>query len=257
VNPAFAGRYGEFERWHWWFRGREEILTAVLRRELSGSAGRVIVSVGCGPVEGLGWLAAIAGPRGRVVGVDADATHGRAVGTTRVVVGRIEAPPLRAGIADAVVALDVLEHVEDDAGALAAAARLVRPGGLVLVTVPALQALWGRQDVVSHHRRRYSRALLRRTFAAAGLPAPRATYFNTLLLPPVAAIRLLRRVAGREGGERSDFDDGRPGVVNDLLRRVFAAERHLVSRISLPLGVSLLATARPATPGSSTGTTPG
>jgi SAM-dependent methyltransferase len=143
-----------------------------------------------------------------------------------------------------VLALVVLEHLDVDAAGLREAARLARPGGWLLVTVPALPSLWGSQDAVSQHRRRFTRGTLLRTFARARLPAPRATYFNTFLLPPVAGVRLARRMLGLAERPRSDFDDNRPGWLNELLSAVFAAERHLVARLGLPVGVSLLATLR-------------
>jgi len=247
VNPAFAQRYGDFERWHWWFRGRRRIIAAVLRRELDAAGVRRIVSLGCGPATDLAWLSSFVVPGGSVVGVDADPSHARSTPTGVVLaVGRIERVPLRPGAADAVLALDVLEHVEDDAGALREARRLLHPGGVLIVTVPALPSLWGAQDEVNEHRRRYTRATLRGAFARADLPAPRLTYFNALLLPPIAAVRWARRGRQTRHAARSDFEDNRPGLANDLLAAVFAAERHVVPRVALPLGVSLLATARAA-----------
>ena len=245
MNPAYARQYADFERWHWWFRGRRSILETVLRRELGVGRARTIVSLGCGPAEGLAWLAALAGPGGRVVGIDADPTHAQpAAPGVALVVARMEAPPLHAGVADAVLGLDVLEHIADDAHGLAEAARLVRPRGLLLVTVPALPSLWGAQDEANHHLRRYTKTTLRAAFARAGLPAPRVSYFNTLLFPPVAAVRWARRGLGAQGEVRSDFEDNRPGLANDILTRVFALERHLVHRLPMPIGVSLLAVAR-------------
>lgn len=241
MNPAYARQYADFERWHWWFRGRRRILETVLRRELGAGDARTIVSLGCGPAEGIAWLATF----GRVVGVDAEREHARP-GTPGValVVARIEAAPLRPHAADAVLGLDVLEHIADDARGLAEAAHLVRPGGLLLVTVPALQSLWGAQDEASHHLRRYTKRTLGAAFARAGLPAPRMSYFNTLLFPPVAAVRWARRALPRPDTARSDFEDNRPGLANDVLAALFAAERHLVHRVPLPVGVSLLATVR-------------
>jgi hypothetical protein len=81
-------------------------------------------------------------------------------------------------------------------------------------------------------------------FERAGLPAPASTYFNSLLVAPIACVRLVRRWLGTADEGRSDFDDARPGVANDLLAWLFGAERHLVSRVRLPVGVSLLATLR-------------
>jgi SAM-dependent methyltransferase len=139
----------------------------------------------------------------------------------------------------------VIEHVDDDAAALAEAARLVRPGGFVLATVPALPSLWGGQDDVSHHKRRYTARSLADAFERAGLPLAWSSYFNTALFPAIAAVRWSRRLVGRGAQEAvSDFESARPGALNELLERIFAAERHAVGRVRLPAGVSLIAVAR-------------
>jgi SAM-dependent methyltransferase len=244
MNPDFAAQYGDYERWHWWFRGRERILAAVLRRELAARPPGLVVSLGCGPAEGIDWLRPFLAPGGHVVGIDMQVANG-AQHPIAVVTGRAESAPLRSACADVVLALDVIEHLDDDAAGLREATRLLIPGGLLVVTVPALPSLWGPQDVVNHHRRRYRKGTLRDAFARARLPAPRITYFNALLLPPIAAMRWLRNL-GTADAERSDFEDSRPGLANDVLAAVFAAERHLVPRMPLPLGVSLLATLRTA-----------
>lgn len=244
MKQEFAAGYGQLEVWHWWFRGRQRILEAVLRRTLPTNERLAIASLGCGPAEGLGWLAPFAGG-GRVVGVDVERGHARRIPPSiEYVLGRAEDAPFASHAFDAVLALDVLEHLDDDAAGLREAVRLVRPGGWLFLTVPALPSLWGSQDTVSHHRRRYTRASLLDVYARARLPAPRATYFNSLLFPPIAAVRWARQLLGLAERERSDFDDSRPGLVNDLLAGVFALERHLVPRVRLPIGVSLLAVSR-------------
>jgi SAM-dependent methyltransferase len=243
--PEYAARYGNLEQWHWWFRGRQRILADVLERELPAGRTRSLCVVGCGPAEGLDWLRPFAGPGGWVIGVDPDPTHARALQSgVQVVVGRMEAIPLAAGAVDAVLAFDVLEHVDDDGAALREVRRLIKPGGLLAVTVPAMPSLWGAQDVVNRHMRRYTRATLRAAFARADLPPPRTSYFNSLLLPMVAAVRWTRRLLGKAEEARTDFDDNRPGALNDALMHVFAAERDLLRRTALPIGVSLLATLR-------------
>ena len=234
MKPDYAARYGSLERWHWWFRGRQRIFEDILRRELPDDRRRVVVTVGCGPIEGLRWLLPFAGHEGRVIGLDADASHaGNLIPGVLYVVGRLETTPLHDACADVVLALDVLEHIEDDVAALREAARMIRPGGVLIVSVPALPSLWGPQDEVNLHVRRYTRSRLADAFSRSGLPRPRLSYFNTFLFPVVAAVRWARRLTGRN-------DDNRPGLMNDFLLSVFQLERILLRRVTLPVGVSLL-----------------
>jgi SAM-dependent methyltransferase len=245
LQRHYAERYGELEEWHWWFRARREIIEHELRRRLPETSSSVIVSVGCGPPEGgLAWVLPLAGPEGRVVGLDADPLHARRLGPrVEYVVGRLEQAPFSNAAFDCVLALDVIEHLDDDTGGLREAARLVRRGGKLVVTVPAFPHLWGSQDVVNQHRRRYTKHMLVSAFRRAQLPDPWVTYFNTILYAPIALIRLGRRALGLAHRARSDFDGSRPGLANEALRRVFAAEKHLMRFCRLPVGVSLLAIA--------------
>jgi SAM-dependent methyltransferase len=245
MNPDFAERYGYWEEWHWWFRARQRIIESLLRRELSEIASPSIISVGCGPLEGLKWLPPIAGENGRVVGLDAEPLHASTPGKSlNYVVGRIEEAPFASSTFDAVLALDVLEHLDDDVKGIGEMFRLLKPGGLLLLTVPAFPSLWGAQDIVSQHRRRYTKRTLSKTFNQADLPIPWITYFNTLLFPPIAAVRWGRKALGMANSEQGDFEGSRPGILNDILEGVFASERHIVCRTSMPFGVSLLAMLR-------------
>jgi SAM-dependent methyltransferase len=269
MRERFAQEYEDLEQWHWWFRGRQRILEAVLKREFRRlpapphrSGPRRLATLGCGPASGLEWLVAAVGEEGIVIGIDSDPTGAlrRLSSGARscprgvaFVYGQAEEAPLLPASCDAVLALDVLEHIDDDASALAEAARLVRPGGLVLVTVPALASLWGNQDVVSEHKRRYTGRSLAKTFDRARLSLAWQTYFNTALFPVIAGARWTRRLLALSDDERSDFEQGRPGRLNDFLTRVFAAERHLVGRARLPIGVSLLAVGRLPEPPSTNG----
>lgn len=243
MKKDFAQSYGELEDWHWWFRGRQRVLQSVLSRQLAGKNPKRILSVGCGPAEGLQWLTAYVNDGGKVVGLDVEPLHARSSKDVQFVVGSIENAPLEDHSFDAVLALDVLEHLDDDSAGLREAFRLVKPGGLLLITVPALPSLWGSQDLVSEHRRRYTRRSLEHLFSSAGLPDSKITYFNTLLFPLAAAVRWSRRL-GSKPEPRSDFDDNQPGVLNEILTGIFSAERFLVDRTPLPIGVSLLATCR-------------
>jgi SAM-dependent methyltransferase len=245
MDREFAASYVNLETWHWWFCGRRRIFEAILRRELRTKASASIVSLGCGPANGLSWLKPFAGPEGRVVGVDVESVHTytRPPGIDYIL-GNMEAVPLADRSFDVVLALDVLEHLDGDVEGLCEAARLMKPGGLLLLTVPAFPSLWGRNDVVCHHRRRYTKRTLYDVFSRAGLPRPSIAYFNALLFAPIAGVRWTRRALGRDELLRSDCEDSRPGVLNDLLTRVFAAERYLIPRWPFPVGVSLMARLR-------------
>ncbi len=258
MQEAFAGRYRDLERWHWWFRGRRRILAPLLRRFIGLRDGPRVAVLGSGPPQGLGWIREALGAGTRITALDADpsgvlrtALISGSEGTDEAAFacGTVERLPFRDACFDAALALDVLEHLGDDRAGLAEAARIVRPGGLLLVTVPALPSLWGRQDVTSHHLRRYTRRSLEAVFRQAGIGIDWISGFNTLLLPAIAAVRWSSRWLPEQRQQGSDFDLARPGVTNELLERVFASERHLLGRVRLPLGVSLVAAARIAPSG--------
>ncbi len=246
MKKDFARQYGNLEQWHWWFRGRRRIIESVLRRELAGyPSPRRILSVGCGPAEGIRWLVPFAGPSGKVVGLDIEPIHAQRLDNMEFLVGSLEQTPLADASFDVVLALDVLEHLDDDSASMLEAVRLVKPGGLLLITVPALPSMWGGQDVVSEHRRRYTRRTLRRLFNRAQLSGYRISYFNSLLFPLAAGVRWSRRALGMATRARSDFEDNQPGLVNEMLAWVFGAESYLIHHTPLPIGVSLVATYRP------------
>jgi SAM-dependent methyltransferase len=243
MEPSFYAEYFEIEDRHWWFVGRREIFLRLLDRLLPPSRNgrpRRILDVGCGTGTMLLHLARY----GSVQGVDADEEAVRFCRQRGIeYVQRAEVPlPFEPEAFDLVTLLDVLEHVDDDRGMLRELNRVLRPGGMLLLTVPAYRFLWGPQDEVSRHRRRYVAREIEERATEAGFQLRRLSYFNTLLFPGIAAIRLLRP---RRRGEdlRSDFALTRPGRLNDLLGRVFALEASLLERIDLPFGVSILALA--------------
>jgi hypothetical protein len=125
----------------------------------------------------------------------------------------------------------------------------LKPQGWLFVTVPAFQVLWGRQDIVSHHFRRYNAEGLSAVVRGAGFDIEQISYFNTFLFPPIAAIRLTYRLLGlnrarREEEMKSDFAISHQGWRNELPRKIFAAEKPFLLRGNLPFGVSLVCVAR-------------
>jgi hypothetical protein len=123
---------------------------------------------------------------------------------------------------------------------------VLRPGGQLLMTVPAHRFLWGDQDEVNMHKRRYVAAEIRERLTATGFQVRRVSYMNAFMFPPIAAIRLLRRLEHRlrpRTTQESDFRYPAPRPVNFLLATIFGAEAPIVRRINLPIGVSILALA--------------
>lgn len=239
MERAIYDRLREIEQDHWWFTGRRAVLTAEISR-LGLPAGARVLEVGCGAGGNLEML----GRFGEVCAIEPDGPsreYAAARGLADVREGWLPngLPDFGAPF-DLACAFDVVEHVDDDAGAVAAMAAQLKPGGRLILTVPAYAWMWSAHDAAHHHKRRYVRAEVRRLIEAAGLAVRRVSHFNTLLFPPIAAIRLAKGALKREGGDDEALP---PPPLNRLLGGVFAAEQRLLAAIDLPFGVSVLATA--------------
>jgi SAM-dependent methyltransferase len=227
---------------HWWYAGMRAISFALLDAVLPSEPGaeRRILDAGCGTGANLLQLAR----RGRACGVDLSPEALRLSRRRGASVARASllALPFEAASFELVTAFDVLYHrwVEDDLRAARELARVLRPGGLLLVREPALRALRGAHDEAVLGRERYTRGRLVRLLEAAGLQVVRASYANTLLLPLAALRRGLDRLTGRHG---SDVQEP-PAPLSWVFRRAMGLEARLVRHVSLPLGVSVVVLAR-------------
>jgi SAM-dependent methyltransferase len=240
MDPAYAAVHAEEDRAHWWFLGRRAVILAEMARRLPAGRARM-AELGCGSGGMLEALSRF----GTAVGVEMDAAlRARAQGRgLDVRAGALpDRIPLDPGRWDAVCLFDVLEHVDDEAGALAACRRLLVPGGRLFVTVPAYAWLWSRHDELLGHRRRYTARALRQVAERAGFAVERLTYFNTILAPPIMAVRIVRAALRRPG---HDLDRPAPWL-NRALAACFSAEARLLRWTSPPFGISILVVARRA-----------
>lgn len=226
---------------HWWYRARREILSDYLMRYGNLPAQARILEIGCGTGHNLPMLAQF----GQVDAIEID-DIARAKASERLgkPVGTSPLPELSGvepGSYDLVAVLDVVEHVDDDVAALKAMAGALKPGGKILITVPAHQWMWSAHDVVNHHKRRYSKATLTSALEAAGLEWKKLGYFNSLLFPAAIAARFVGKLTGKD-----DSDDSPPAKpLNAVFEKIFAIERHLVGRMPMPPGLSLILLAEP------------
>lgn len=245
MQEAYADQYRDLEECHWWFRARRLILRERLHAlDLPPHPSFLEIGVGSGTN-----LYSIYPEGSRLVGVEPDGhlvALARARGSVPVHEAAVEAlpPEVSRSRFDVVTMFDCLEHTEDESLVLGKVRELLVPGGHLVVTVPAYQSLWSPHDVVNRHYRRYTRKQLVSKVDEAGFTAMRATYFCTLLFPPVAALRILRRLMARPDDQPTTDMTYSLGSFDHVLYRVFLMERGLLRWVDLPYGTSVLLVAR-------------
>ncbi|HET9161706.1 MAG TPA: class I SAM-dependent methyltransferase [Caulobacteraceae bacterium] len=239
MERAAYDRMKVLETSHWWFLGRRDVLSRLLGG-LSLPARARILEAGCGVGGNIEMLAHF----GKVQAFEPDEPSRQYVSArTGVTPAQGYLPndvPFKKKSFDAVCAFDMVEHVDDDAGAVTALGELVAPGGYLIVTVPAYQWMWSRHDEVHHHKRRYSRARILDIVRAGGLEPIKASYFNAVLFPLAAMVRFAKKLARIDSSD----DAMPPAFVNGLFRRLFSLEGGWLANHDLPFGLSIVVIAR-------------
>lgn len=221
---------------HWWFAGRRKILASFIST-LPLPADAQILEAGCGSGGNLPMLSRF----GKVSAFEYDDTA-RAVAVRRNA-GEVRQGSLPDGIPfagkqfDVICLLDVLEHLEQDKGSLQALYSRLKPGGRLLLTVPAYMFLWSIHDVLHHHHRRYTCRQLSSLVRGAGFSVRRCSYFNFWLFPLIAMVRLMEKLLPPRNPAPLQIP---PAPLNTLLAVLFASERFLLRWINLPFGVSII-----------------
>jgi SAM-dependent methyltransferase len=232
----------DIEDRHWWYVAKQEIVLDLLRRYLPPQNGHKprIADLGCGCGAMLNRMNATY----EAVGVDGS-PHAIEFCNKRGVHAQLSQLgaelSLPKGEFDAVLLLDVLEHIDDDVNTVAHAASLLRTGGIMICTVPAYKWLWSHWDTIHHHYRRYCRGQFRKLFERPELKIELLSYANTILFPIAATVRTIQRITGStdESGMRIP---AKP--LNWAFRTVYSNERHLLGRLPLPFGLSVVAVSR-------------
>jgi SAM-dependent methyltransferase len=240
MERAVFDRMAELDQHHWWFLARRRILKRLIERVVKPPRKARILEVGCGTGHNLSMLKEF----GQLDASELDRCA-RALANKRLPrkVKEAKLPDLsmfKRNEYDLIALLDVLEHVPDDLGSLRAIHRRLKPGGALLLTVPANPWMWSAHDTAHHHFRRYTKKQLKELFLRSGLEIELLSYFNTLLYPLVAVARIAGKLLRRESS-----DDKLPAApVNAVLNKVFGFEAAILGRVPMPFGVSLVAVVR-------------
>ncbi|MGQ9805589.1 MAG: class I SAM-dependent methyltransferase [Chlorobiales bacterium] len=227
----------ESETEHWWFQARREILLQVTKAFVP--KGAAVLDVGCGTGFVLEKLQHDYDAYGLdLAKVAVDHCHKR--GLTFVKQGVLGEELFNGKKFQLVLFLDVIEHIEDDHATVSIAKQYLSENGVVMITVPAFQFLWSAHDEIHHHKRRYTQKSLVNLLEKAGYTVRYITYFNMLLFPMIALVRVVGNLSGRRSAS-----DAKPEnkLINDVLYRIFKSERALLPNFNLPFGVSVLAVA--------------
>lgn len=225
------------ERTHWFFVARRRIVASFVDKYFPRSEHSRTLDIG----GGTGGLVDVLKPYGALVGMD---YSGDALSYYRqhhpvVCQGDAVHLPFKSCSLDFVMALDVLEHLQDDGAGLSEFFRVLRAGGRALVTVPAFKFLWGRLDDLGRHKRRYRLSELGKKATSAGFGLLKVSYFNTFLFPVVLFSRRMEFLRKSEMTADEDLNVPHP-LLNSALINLFGMEAKLLHHVSFPVGVSIV-----------------
>lgn len=239
MNPTEYGRMYELEDHYWWFVGRRNLALRLLRKFLPSGSPKIL-DLGCGT----GVVSRELASRGEVVSLDMSEIALRFCaerGIGRRVLGNGEKLPLKSDTFDAIVALDIFEHIADDGAAFAEARRVLKPGGILILSVPAFRSLWGPHDVALMHHRRYRLGEVRRKLLTAGLVPRRLSHSVFFLFPAVVTLRFFEK--RKKGPAKAQLVPVTPAA-NRALIGLQHLEAGLIERLRLPWGSSIVAVAK-------------
>ena len=243
MNLEYELKYHQIEENYWWFQTRRDMVFRLVQ-DLKLPRAAPILEIGCSGGPLLQRLRATGYTD--LTGIDVSEA-GIAVAQQRGIPNVSCMDGTNLAFADnsfdLVVASDVLEHIGDEAQALREWTRVLRPGGQMLVFVPAFQFLWGKHDEVNQHFRRYTAAQLAKAVGGAGLRVRRHSYWNVSLFFPTAAVRLLKRVLPKNDRPAKDDFFATPPLLNKVLSGLITAENRLLQALNAPVGVSVFALA--------------
>jgi SAM-dependent methyltransferase len=228
------------EGYHWWFSARRKLLGSILP-SLRLPDDSLALDIGCGTGSNLKFLRA----QGlSVIGLDYSryALSLAKMSTQHPFInGDLKKLPIRPGSIGLIIAMDIVEHLDDDRNGIRECFQALKRGGILILTVPAFKWLWGIQDRVTQHKRRYRRREILNLLTLEGFEVLKSTYFNFFLFFPILLARRTTHLLGLK--IRSENEINSP-LLNSLLKGIFSLEPYLLGHFSFPFGVSILCIAR-------------
>lgn len=241
MDESLLEHFNSIEETHWWWVGRRQLLKQLLEKIHP----KKVLDIGCGTGETLTFIRFLY-PKAELYGIDTSDVaikFAKKRGHHNIVKASALKLPYPANTFDAVLFLDVLEHIKSDEAALTESKRVLKPGGLVIITAPALQFIWSKHDTMQDHVRRYTRSRIRYLSKSVGLNIKFLSYFNFFLSPPIIIIRLLSNLNPFSG--LSEYDNGmnfeiaKKSFLNNLLANLFSLEIKLLKYFNYPIGISV------------------
>ena len=240
IKPTPYDIEAKVESFHWWFAGRRKLLKSILS-SVGVQKNSLTLDIGCGAGSNLRALMS--------AGIDAIGLD-RSIYALTLVRSKENFPlltadlnnlPIKAKSVGLIIAMDILEHLEDDGNGIIESYRVLSKGGIMIITVPAFNFLWGVQDIVTGHKRRYSRKEIKNKLKAAGFDVLKSSYFNFFLFFPILIARRIIQLLGLK--IRSENEVNSP-LLNFMLKTVFSLEPYLLKYFSFPVGVSIFCVAQ-------------
>lgn len=230
----------ENEESYWWSVTHRQAALSLWRRFRASSSDRRMLDVGCGA----GAFLSILQKHGRAYGIDSSfkACEFSKNKKNNVIQADIRRLPFRDNSFDAVFALDLIEHIEDESTLLQQIYRVCRQGGVFIMTVPAFKCLWSERDEYLGHKRRYTIKGLQGLLTAAGFKVIKCSYIYTLLFPALYLRNKIRSYLGYRKIKSDVFSF--PGALNQFLINLFGIETKLLARVRFPLGTSVICAAK-------------
>lgn len=243
MNNKLLDSFNQIEKDHWWWEGRRRLV----KNLLAGNYPKRILDIGCGTGETLTFLKNLY-PKAKLYGIDISnraVMYSKQRGHWRIQKASANTLPFKNNFFDAVLYLDVLEHIKDDAKAISEAKRVLKSKGVIIITAPALGFIWSGHDTGQGHQRRYTRRAIKSLARLNKLKVSFISYFNFFLSPPIILIRILSNLKPFRSVSNYDrsinYDIAFMSLPNKLLKRLFLFEIEALRFVKYPIGISVAA----------------